>query len=57
MDEEDEEKMRGEDVRAKLGLGKGEAGLWSKTRWDVEGFVRKLKLGDVVSGTWMVVGS
>lgn len=54
---EQPEKMSGEQVREKLGLGKGEAGLWGKTRWDVEGFVRKLKLGEVVAGTWMVVGS
>ncbi|KAF2440780.1 hypothetical protein P171DRAFT_108202 [Karstenula rhodostoma CBS 690.94] len=54
---EQPEKMSGEQVRAKLGLGKGEAGLWRKSRFDIEGFVRKLKLGKIVAGTWMVVGS
>jgi phosphatidylethanolamine-binding protein (PEBP) family uncharacterized protein len=54
---EQPEKMSGEQVRTRLRLGKGEAGLWGKVRFDIEGFVRKLKLGEIVAGTWMVVGS
>ncbi|KAF1975444.1 hypothetical protein BU23DRAFT_529928 [Bimuria novae-zelandiae CBS 107.79] len=49
-------KLCGEQVREKLGI-KGEGGVWRKTKWDVEGVVRKLGLGDVVAGTWMCVSN
>ena len=54
---EQPEKMSGEQVRERLSMSKSEGGLWSKSRWDVEGFVNKLKLGDIVAGTWMCVES
>lgn len=54
---EQPERMTGEQVREKLGMRKHEGGLWSKSRWDVEGFVRKLKLGNVAAGTWVCIES
>ncbi|KAK7189414.1 hypothetical protein PSPO01_04417 [Paraphaeosphaeria sporulosa] len=53
---EQPEKMSGEEVRRKMGWGKGEIGLWGKVRFDVEGFVRRVGAGEIVAGTWMVVG-
>lgn len=56
---EQPKRVSGDQVRAKLGLdeGEGEAGLWGRSWFDVEGFVEKLKLGEIVAGTWMVVGN
>ncbi|KAF9735407.1 hypothetical protein PMIN01_06812 [Paraphaeosphaeria minitans] len=54
---EQPENMGREEVRVTLGLGQEESGLWGKIRYDTEGFVEKLKLGEIVAGTWMDVGS
>lgn len=54
---EQPKRLNGEMVRASLGMGKTEGGKWSRVRWDVEGFVSKLKLGEIVAGTWMYVGN
>lgn len=48
--------MSGEEVRRKMGWGAAEKGLLGKIRFDLEGFVRRVGVGEVVAGTWMVVG-
>ncbi|KAF1975441.1 hypothetical protein BU23DRAFT_458286, partial [Bimuria novae-zelandiae CBS 107.79] len=38
-------------------MGWGEdVGLGKRVRWDLEGFVKKLGLGEIVGGAWFVCG-
>jgi phosphatidylethanolamine-binding protein (PEBP) family uncharacterized protein len=45
-----------ETVRQMMGWAKENVGLGQRVRWDVEGFVRKIGLREIVAGAWFVCG-
>jgi phosphatidylethanolamine-binding protein (PEBP) family uncharacterized protein len=45
-----------EKIRQMMGWGEGNVGLGKRVRWDLDGFVRKAGLGEVVGGAWFVCG-
>ena len=45
-----------EAVRQMVDWGDGNVGLSKRVRWDVDGFLKKTGLGEVVGGAWFVCG-